>query len=166
MPLATALAGMASVHVGVNVWLPMPLFAEALKSFVAVGATVAAGNVYGKLTVVVPGVHPAAPVSHDAVGPDWIVAAVVGSAFVPDLKVVEVPVTFQPAPDPVASPMSNASVPVTDWLVPLSVVVGERDRGGRRAVDECEAAGAQCHRCRGCGLRGDRERRDADGGER
>jgi hypothetical protein len=124
VPLATAFAGTASVHVGVNVWLPMPVFAEALNSFVAVGATVAAGNVYGKLTVVVAGVHPAAPVSHDAVGADWIVVAVVGSAFEPDLNVVEVLVTFQPAPEPVASPMSNASVPVTVWLVPLSVVVG------------------------------------------
>ena len=44
MPLATAFAGIASVHVGVNVWLPMPVFAEALKSFVAVGALVAAGR--------------------------------------------------------------------------------------------------------------------------
>jgi hypothetical protein len=124
VPLATAFAGIASAHVGVNVWLPMPVFAEALKSFVAVGAAVAAGNVYGKLPVVVAGAHPAAPVSHDAVGADWIVVAVVGKAFAPDLNVVEVPVTFQPAPEPVASPMSNASVPVTDWLVPLSVVVG------------------------------------------
>jgi hypothetical protein len=43
--LATALAGIVSVHVGVNVWLPMPVAAEALKSLVAVGADVAAGSV-------------------------------------------------------------------------------------------------------------------------
>jgi hypothetical protein len=47
VPLATAFDGIESVHVGLNVWLPMPVFATALKSLVAVGATVAAGSVYG-----------------------------------------------------------------------------------------------------------------------
>jgi hypothetical protein len=45
--LPIALAGIASVHVGVNVWLPMPVLAAALNSFVAVGAVPAAGSVYG-----------------------------------------------------------------------------------------------------------------------
>ena len=45
MALATVLAGIASVQVGVKVWLPMPVLAEALKSLVAVGAVAAAGKV-------------------------------------------------------------------------------------------------------------------------
>ena len=68
--------------------------------------------------------HPVAPISHAAVGADWIVVAVVGSVWVVEVNVVEVAVTFQPEPDPVASPMSNASGAVIVWLVPLSVVVG------------------------------------------
>jgi hypothetical protein len=41
------LAGTESFHGTVTVWLPSPVFAAALKSFVAVGAVVPAGNVYG-----------------------------------------------------------------------------------------------------------------------
>ncbi len=50
--------------------------------------------------------------------------AVVGRVFAAEVNVVEVPVTFQPEPAPVASPTSNASVVVMFWLVPLSVVAG------------------------------------------
>jgi len=124
VPLATALAGIASVHVGVNVWLPMPVFAEASNSLVAVGALVAAGSVYGKLTVFVAVAQPAALASQLAVGADATVVAVVGSVWLPDVNVVEVAVTFQPEPEPVASPMSNASVEVIVWFVPFNVVVG------------------------------------------
>jgi hypothetical protein len=70
-------------------------------------------------------VHPGAAVSHAALGADWIVVAVVGSALAPEVKVVEVAVTSQPAPEPVASPMSNASRAVTVWLVPFSVAGGK-----------------------------------------
>jgi hypothetical protein len=70
-------------------------------------------------------VHPVAPASQLAVGALCTVVAVVGSVWLPEVKVVEVAVTFQPEPDPVASPMSNASVEVIDWLVPFSVVVGK-----------------------------------------
>jgi hypothetical protein len=125
VPLATALAGMASVQVGVNVWLPIPLLAVAEKTFVAVGAVVAAGRVYGKVTAFVAVVQPAAPVSQLAVGAAATVVAVVGSVLAPEVKVVEVAVTFQPEPDPVASPMSKASVAVMFWLVPFSVVAGK-----------------------------------------
>jgi hypothetical protein len=41
---AKVLAGTASFHVGVTVWLPIPVFAVALNSLVAVGAVVAAGR--------------------------------------------------------------------------------------------------------------------------
>jgi hypothetical protein len=44
--------------------------------------------------------------------------------WLPELNVVEVAVTFQPAPDPVASPIEKASVAVIVWLAPLSVVDG------------------------------------------
>jgi hypothetical protein len=43
---------------------------------------------------------------------------------VKDVNVVEVAVTFQPAPEPVASPMSNGSVAVIVWFAPFSAVVG------------------------------------------
>ena len=69
--------------------------------------------------------HPVAPISHAAVGADWIVVAVVGNVWVVEVNVVEVAVTFQPEPDPVASPISTVSGAVIDWLVPFSVVVGK-----------------------------------------
>jgi hypothetical protein len=125
VPLATAFAGIARVHVGVNDWSPMPVLAAAENSFVAVGAVVPAGSVYGKLTLSVASVHPEEPASQDAVGAVCTVVAVVGSVWLPEVNVVDVEVTFQPAPDPVASPMSNASVAVTFWFVPFNVVVGK-----------------------------------------
>ncbi len=45
MALATALAGIASVKVGVKVWSPMPVLVAAVNSLVAVGAVAAAGSV-------------------------------------------------------------------------------------------------------------------------
>jgi len=57
-------------------------------------------------------------------GSDWTVVAVAGSVCPPEVKLVEVAVTFQPAPDPVASPTSNASVAVTDCWVPFRIVAG------------------------------------------
>jgi hypothetical protein len=77
------------------------------------------------VTVFVAVAHPVAPTSQVAVGADATVVEVVGSVWAPEVKVVEVAVTFQPEPDPVASPMSNASVEVIVWLVPLSVVAGK-----------------------------------------
>jgi len=70
-------------------------------------------------------VHPEEPASQDAVGAVCTVVAVVGSVWLPEVNVVDVEVTFQPEPDPVASPMSNASVEVTFWFVPFNVVVGK-----------------------------------------
>src|SRR5437764_15032658 len=56
----------------------------------------------------------ASPPSHATVGRDWIVGALVASAWLPvqQVNVVEVAVTSQPEPDPVASPMSSACVVV------------------------------------------------------
>jgi hypothetical protein len=102
----------------------MPELAAAENSFVAVGAVVPAGSVYGKLTLSVASVHPDAPVSQDVVGAVCTVEDVVGSVWLPEVNVVDVAVTFQPEPDPVASPMSKSSVEVTFWFVPFKVVVG------------------------------------------
>jgi len=44
--------------------------------------------------------------------------------WAPDVNVVDVAVTFHPAPEPVASPTSKASGAVTVWLVPFRVVAG------------------------------------------
>ncbi len=77
------------------------------------------------MTFVVAVVHPAAPASQEGVGADWIVVAAVGKVWVVEVNVVEVPVTLQPEPEPVESPISNASVFVIVWLVPFSVVVGK-----------------------------------------
>ncbi len=68
--------------------------------------------------------HPVAPASHETLGADWIVVALLGSESLPEVKLVEVAVTSQPAPDPLASPTSNASVALTDCAVPFSVVAG------------------------------------------
>ena len=42
---ANVFAGRFSFQLGVTVWLPIPVFAALLNSFVAVGAVPAAGNV-------------------------------------------------------------------------------------------------------------------------
>jgi hypothetical protein len=42
---AEAFAGTLTLKVGVTVWLPVPVFTAALKSFVAAGALVPAGSV-------------------------------------------------------------------------------------------------------------------------
>ena len=55
-------------------------------------------------------------------GAATIVVAVVGSVCLPDLKVVEVAVTYQPAVDPVEAPTSIASAAVTVWFTPLRAV--------------------------------------------
>jgi hypothetical protein len=106
--------------------------------------------------LVVAVVQPEALASHTAVGAVWIVVAVVGSVWVPDVKVVEVAVTFHPAPDPVESPTSNANGAVTVLLVPSRVVVGNvivaagvllinarlpALRVTEAAVEACETAG-------------------------
>jgi hypothetical protein len=64
-------------------------------------------------------------VSHAVVGADWIVVAVVGSALAAEVNVVEVAVTVQPAPEPVASLVSTVSGVVIDWVVSFSVAVGK-----------------------------------------
>src|SRR6266516_4661462 len=66
------------------------------------------------------------PVSQASVGVAPTVVAefdsVVGDPP-PVVKVVEVAVTFQPAPEPLASPMSRAWVVVTLWSTPARVAV-------------------------------------------
>jgi hypothetical protein len=121
---AKVLAGTASFHATVTVWLPIPVFAAALKSFVAVGAVTAAGSVYGYATELVAVVH-VTLASHATPGVDVTVVAAVESVCPPDVKVVDVAVMFQPAPDPVASPTSKPWFEVTVWSVPFSVAENE-----------------------------------------
>jgi hypothetical protein len=109
------LAGTARRQVGVTVWLPIPLFAAVLNSFVAVGAVVPAGSVYGYVTAFVARVQ-LEPVSHASVGVALTVVAAFDSVLgvaPPVENVVDVAVVFHPAPDPVASPTSIACVAVT-----------------------------------------------------
>lgn len=75
---AKVLAGTASFHAAVTVWLPIPVFAAALKSLVAVGATAAAGSVYGYVTEFVAVVH-VTLASHATVGVAVTVVADVDS---------------------------------------------------------------------------------------
>ena len=119
---ANVAAGTLSLHVGVTVSFPRPVLIAALNSFVAVGAVVAAGSVYGYATAFVASVH-AAPASHAVVGAVVTVVDVVANVFAPAVKVVEVAVMFQPAPLPVASLTSSACVEVTVWSAPFSVAV-------------------------------------------
>jgi two-component system, cell cycle sensor histidine kinase and response regulator CckA len=65
-----------------------------------------------------------APASQVSDGAELSEVAVVESSFgdpPPVLNVVDVAVTFQPAPDPVASPMSIACAEVTVWSSPFNV---------------------------------------------
>jgi hypothetical protein len=120
---AVVLAGMASFIVVLAVWLPSPVPAVALNSFVAVGATVAAGMVYGKLTFVVASVH-VTDVSQATVGADTTVTAGSGSVLPPAVaNVVEVAVMFHPAPEPVWSLTANACELVVVWSTPVSVAL-------------------------------------------
>src|SRR5437667_10634834 len=64
--------------------------------------------------------------SHASVGATPTVVADVDSVFgepPPVENVVDVVVIFQPAPEPVASPISRACVVVTVWSKPVSVAV-------------------------------------------
>jgi hypothetical protein len=102
--------------------MPVPACAE--YSVVALGAIAAAGSEYGYVTAAaaLAGAQ-VEPVSQIAVaGAATIVVAVVGSVCLPDLKVVEVAVTYQPAVDPVEAPTSIASAAVTVWFTPLRAV--------------------------------------------
>src|SRR5690242_521754 len=65
-----------------------------------------------------------APASHASDGADVSEVADVDSSLgdpPPVLNVVDVAVTFQPVPEPVASPMSSACADVTVWSSPFSV---------------------------------------------
>jgi hypothetical protein len=115
-------AGTLNRHVGVTVSFPNPVFAAALKSFVAVGAVVAAGSVYGYAIAFVASVQ-AAPASHAVAGAVVTVVDDVASVFAPAVNVVDVAVMFQPAPPPVASLTSSAWVCVTVWSAPFNVAV-------------------------------------------
>jgi len=66
------------------------------------------------------------------------VVAAVDSDFVPVVKVVEVAVMFQPAPDPVASETSSAWAEVGSWLRPLRVA--EKLTAGGRDTNPSEPA--------------------------
>ena len=62
-----------------------------------------------------------APESHESVGAPLSVVADVERLCVPVVNVVDVAVTFQPVPDPVASLTSIASLLVTVWSRPFRV---------------------------------------------
>jgi hypothetical protein len=101
----------------------MPVLAAALYSFVAVGATAAAGSVYGYVTLFVASVH-VALASHASAGAEVTVVAEVESVCgdpPPVVNVVDVAVMFQPVPEPDASPTSSACVAFTVWSRPFSV---------------------------------------------
>jgi hypothetical protein len=95
-------AGTATCTVGVTVKLPSPLLTAALKSFTAVGAVAPAGTVRGYVIELVGFVQvvPPAQLALTEVTCD----ADVDSELPPPVEnVVDVMVTFQPAPDPLAS---------------------------------------------------------------
>ena len=92
---------MATVTVAVTVIVPMPVFAAALKYFCAVGAVVPAGIVNGYVMPV--GVGSVQVPTQADVGAVLMVEAVVDSVCEPVVKVVDVIVSFQPAPLPVVS---------------------------------------------------------------
>src|SRR5437879_8305176 len=103
----------------------MPVLAAELKSFCAVGAVVPAGRTNGKLMALVAVVH-VTLLSQATVGAVCTDVAVVGSSFgepPPVVNVVDVAVTFQPAPEPVASPMSKVETAVGVWSVPFRVAL-------------------------------------------
>ena len=81
----------------------MPLFAAALKSLTAVGADAAAGTVSGYVIEFVGFVH--VPVAQADETPVTVEADVDRRCGEPPpvVNVVEVTVTFQPVPEPVAS---------------------------------------------------------------
>ena len=98
---AYVFAGIATWTVGVSVKLPIPVFADALNSLTAVGAVAAAGTprlyvipLVGFVQVVPPAQADVTPVTVDAV---------FERLCVPVVNAVDVIVTFQPAPEPVAS---------------------------------------------------------------
>jgi hypothetical protein len=98
-----------------------------LNSLVAVGAVVApAGRLYGYDTPVeVAGVHVELLSQVGAAGAEVTVVAPAGNELLPDLNTVEVAVTFQPAPEPVASAMSSGCGVVTALSWPFRLVDGK-----------------------------------------
>lgn len=112
----------------VDVCDPIPVFTDALKIFVAVGAVVPAGRVYGWLTVVVAAVQVvfAAQLWLGAAG---MVTAEVDSDRLPVVNVVDVAVIFQPVPDPVASVTVKACVLSVVWSTPDNVALKATDVG-------------------------------------
>jgi len=114
------LAGTARVNVGVTVWSPKPVDAAALKILVAVGGPAPAGRAYGYAMPLVASVQ-VTPLSQVSVGELPTVTEFVASVLLPEVNWVEVAVTFQPAPDPVASCTSMPNPAVVVWLVPFSV---------------------------------------------
>src|SRR5438270_13007874 len=99
---------MAIVTVAVIVIVPIPVPEAALKYFCAVGGVVPAGIVNGyEIPVIVGSVQEP---TQAAVGAELMVEAVVASACEPAMKVVDVIVTFQPAPLPLLSLTVNANV--------------------------------------------------------
>lgn len=86
----------------------------------------------GKVLVSVAGVH---VVSHTSVAGTVGMKSLLARVFVPEVKVVFPSVTFQPPPDPVASPMSSVWVAGIVWVLPLSVVVEKVTLPGADAKD-------------------------------
>lgn len=91
-----------------------------MKILVAVGGPEPAGRAYGYATLFVPNVH-VAPLSQVSVGAPPTVTELVARVLLPEVNWVEVAVTFQPAPDPVASWTSIANPAVVVWFNPFSV---------------------------------------------
>jgi len=122
-----AFAGAVSWNVSVTFTGPSPELTAALNSFTAVGAVAPAGNVIGYVSEFV-GVlqfpEPAAP--DPAVATVAVVGRVLAPAFV---KVVDVPVMFQPAPLAVSSSGVSTGLVETVWFVPLSVTEGKLTPG-------------------------------------
>ena|SRR5690348_2041547 len=99
---------MLTVTVGVIVKLPIPVFAAALNNFTGVGGVEAAGTLRGYVTLFV-GFVQVLPEVQATVGVAAILEAEVDSECVPVVKVVDVIVIFQPAPEPLASITVSAS---------------------------------------------------------
>jgi hypothetical protein len=116
----TVSAGTARLKVGVTVWSPCPVEAAALKSLVAVGGPAPAGKAYGYATLFEAGVQ-VAPLSQVSVGALGTVTEFVASVLLPEVNWVDVAVTFQPAPLPVASCTSMANPAVVVWFSPFKV---------------------------------------------
>ena len=104
---AYELPGIEMLIDGVTVKRPMPVFAAALKTLIAVGAVAAAGTVNGYVIEFVGLVQ--VPPAVQLLEAEAIEEAVVANVWVPFVNVVEVIVKFQPAPEPRRSFIVNGT---------------------------------------------------------